>query len=165
VDILRAIKKIVKTAALTLGCFFAVIASGLLVTDFVISTSAYPKKKVAPDWSIAGHEQIVSIATSDPDGERRATPLWLVTVDNQPFIRTSNSKWLGNLKREPSLTLRSGGQAYDFIAEFVMDPALKQRVHRAFEAKYPLRTLMFEILGQNPIRLENVIRLVWAGAS
>jgi hypothetical protein len=90
------------------------------------------------DWSRVAEVGTPEIVTLDPDGDERLTKLWLVVVDGQGFIRTSGTRWLRNLERDPDLVLRIEGLAYPLRAEPVGDRALHARVNQAFRDKYGL---------------------------
>ena len=62
--------------------------------------------------------------TSKEDGSERETKVWLVVVDGQGYIRTSQgTTWGGNVERNPDIALRIEGSEYPLRAVFVEDAA------------------------------------------
>ena len=58
-------------------------------------------------------------------------------VDGQGFIRTGNSNWVQNIRRDPSdVVLRIEDKEYPLRAEFIENNGLRERVIAAFRAKY-----------------------------
>jgi hypothetical protein len=74
--------------------------------------------------------------TRDADGGERATKVWFVLVDGEPYLRTSRSRWLDNLRRDPDLGLRIEGRDYEARAEEVPGEAIVERVDAASRDKY-----------------------------
>ncbi len=87
-------------------------------------------------WASVADEEVPEIVTRDPDGDVRVTKLWLVVVDGSGFVRTSGTRWLANIERDPNIVLRIGGAAHPLRAERVSDPLLAARIHEAFRQKY-----------------------------
>ena len=97
---------------------------------------AAPQRGVAVDWSAAGAENVVEIITRNEDGSPRETKIWLVVVDGQGYIRTSGTRWYGNIERNPDVVLRVVGAEHPLRAELVTDEALREKVVAAFRTKY-----------------------------
>jgi hypothetical protein len=90
-----------------------------------------------PDWAAVAGEREVKVITSNPDGSRRETTIWLIVVDGQGYIRTSSStRWGDNAVRQPDIALRIAGIEYPVRASLVTDPALRKRIEEAYRAKY-----------------------------
>jgi len=136
------------------------LGGGLAVTQLVLNNSTYEPATESPLWAVVGSELIPSIVTTDTDGNRRVTPLWIIVMDDIGYLRTSETQWYANLRRDPRLILRIGGQAHTMIAELIDDMDISERVHRAFREKYPYRSQLFSLLGRPPERLGNIIRLL-----
>lgn len=88
------------------------------------------------DWSTVQDERVPVVVTADPGGEVRETKIWLVVLDGQGFIRTSETRWFKNEERDPNVVLRVGGAAHPLRAKLVMDPELRARINTAFAEKY-----------------------------
>jgi len=88
------------------------------------------------DWAPYRDESTVEIITVDEDGSRRETTIWIVVVDGAGFVRTNDSRWLANIRRDPNVELRSRGVESPFTAEIADDPETFDRVEAAFKAKY-----------------------------
>jgi hypothetical protein len=88
------------------------------------------------DWAKLAEPGVVELITIDPDGDLRETKVWIVALEGRGWLRTSNSRWLANLRRDPNLKLRSGGQLFELRAEEVDDTQLRERVDAAMRAKY-----------------------------
>jgi hypothetical protein len=88
------------------------------------------------DWNAVGAEQTVVILTKESDGAPRETTVWLVVVDGQGYIRTGDTHWHGNIARDPKIAVRVAGHEQAVTAEHVSDPALRDKITAAFNAKY-----------------------------
>jgi hypothetical protein len=88
------------------------------------------------DWAKLAEPGVVELITVDPDGDLRETKVWIVAHEGSGWLRTSNSRWLANLRRDPRLKLRSGGKLFELRAEEVDDAQLRERVDAAMRAKY-----------------------------
>lgn len=94
-------------------------------------------RAVEPDWDKIAEVERIEIVTHDEDGDERETTIWFAVVDGQGFIRTGNSNWGENIRRNPSdVVLRIEGKEYPLRAEFIENDALRERVVAAFRAKY-----------------------------
>ena len=76
------------------------------------------------------------MVTHDADGAERATKVWFVLVDGEPYLRTQRSTWLDNLRRDPDLVLRIEGREYEARAEEVPGDAIVAEVDAASRDKY-----------------------------
>ncbi len=88
------------------------------------------------DWTPARDESVVEILTSDADGGLRETPVWIVVVDGEAYVRTNDSKWLANIRRHSAVRLRMRDVENAVRATEVKDVELSSRVEDAFKAKY-----------------------------
>ena len=96
------------------------------------------------DWQAAGDRWSVHIVTLDSDDDERVTRIWLVRVDGEGTLRTGDSRWWENLKRDPNARIRLLGIDYAVHAEFVSDHEQKARIDDAFIEKYGwLERMMF----------------------
>jgi hypothetical protein len=88
------------------------------------------------DWAPASEDSVVEILTSDADGSLRETPVWIVVLDGAAYVRTNDSKWLGNIRRGTAVRLRVREVETQVGTDEVKDAALTARVEEAFKAKY-----------------------------
>jgi hypothetical protein len=89
-----------------------------------------------PDWQALADVEVIEVVTRDADGAERATKVWFVLVDGEAYLRTSRSRWLDNLRRDPDLGLRIEGREYQARAEEVPGDAIVERVDAASRDKY-----------------------------
>lgn len=88
------------------------------------------------DWEQLDDHAVVEVVTRDPDGDLRVTKVWVVRLEGDAYLRTSRSRWLENLRREPELTVRAGGCEFAARAEEVPGDAIVAAVDRASRDKY-----------------------------
>ena len=90
-----------------------------------------------PNWDKVAEVGTIEIVTHDEDGDARETTIWFAVVDGQGFIRTGNSTWGENIRRDPSdVVLRIEDVEYPLRAEFIENDSLRERVVAAFRDKY-----------------------------
>ena len=90
-----------------------------------------------PDWEKVADIGRILVITHDEAGDARETTIWLTVVDGQGFIRTGDTRWGENIRRNPSdVVLRIEGTEYPLRAEFIENDKLRERVTEAFHAKY-----------------------------
>jgi hypothetical protein len=117
-----------------------------------------PARGDFPDWQSVADVQVIEVVTRDADGDLRETKVWFVLLDGVPYLRTSGSRWLENLRRDPNLVLRIDGREYEARAEEVPGDAIVEQVDRATAEKYgwqeraihPFRMRKPEILRLSP---------------
>ena len=96
------------------------------------------------DWQVANENWSLHIVTLDPDGDERVTRIWLAVVDGDGTLRTGDSRWWENLKRDPNCRIRLEGTDYPVHAELVTAHEQKARIDDAFALKYGwLERMMF----------------------
>ena len=88
------------------------------------------------DWEAAADRWSLHIVTVDPDGDERVTRIWLAIVDGEGTLRTGDSRWWENLKRDLNCRIRLLGNDYPLRAEFVTDHENMARIDDAFVEKY-----------------------------
>jgi hypothetical protein len=137
----------VRRLLIALAVFFALACAGVVP----------PVADTAIDWTAVAEEQVPEIVTRDPDGGERVTKLWLVVLDGQGLIRTGDSRWFGDIQRDPDVVFRVGGYAYPLRAEPVTDESLIERADSAFREKYGFQDWLIHPFGQPG---KNVMRLV-----
>ena len=129
-------------------CVAALVAAGL----------SGPARADYPDWQALAGVEVIEVVTRDEDGAERATKVWFVLVDGQPYLRTQRSTWLDNLRRDPDLVLRIEGREYQARAEEVLGDEIVEQVDAASRDKYgwqermihPFRTRKPDILRLAP---------------
>ncbi len=108
------------------------------------------------DWDAKSDVEVIQILTFDADGDLRQTKVWFVRVDGQTYLRTSNSRWLANIRRDPDVTVRVEGVDYPQRAEIVEDPATIRAVHEVAAVKYGFSDRVISLIrARNP----DVLRL------
>jgi len=136
----------------------AVLAGGLAAAEAAAE---------APDWSAHADRDTVHVITTDEDGARRETKVWLVVVAGQPFVRTGSTTWGTNVERDPRIALRleKGGPEVPLVAEFVTDEALRERVSQAFREKYGLSDRLLALVRSSTPKIMRLLpRSADAGA-
>lgn len=124
----------------------------LVVVVGSASLHSAPATADAPDWGDVRAVETVTALTQDEKGDVRETTIWLVMVDGQAYIRTSNrSGWGKDVARNPAIALRVEGVDYPVTATFVGDPDERERVAARFREKYGFEDAFIGILrGSNP---------------
>lgn len=120
-----------------------------LVALFAVSTAAFGEDRVG--WDSHADVETVTVITTNEDGSTRETTIWLVVVDGDGYICTGATRWGGNVERNPDVVLRIGEIELALRAEFITEPAARERVEAAFREKYD-----FEDWLSGAIRLGNV---------
>ena len=108
------------------------------------------------DWQAVAAEDVVRIITVDPDGGVRERKVWIAVHDGSGWLRTSNSRWLANIRRDPDVRLRIGERVLELRAAEVTDAATRSEIDAAMRAKYGWADRM---LGPFRWRASNVLRL------
>ena len=108
-----------------------IVAIALPSAVLLAITPASPE--VGPPFVETG---TIEIVTTDEDGELRETPVWIVVLDGQGYVRTNDSRWLANIRRGTAIEIRAEGTALPVSAEEVEDDDTKARVEEAFKEKY-----------------------------
>src|SRR5262245_2863250 len=97
---------------------------------------AAPAVAADVDWPAVAAPDVVRIVTLDPDGGVCDKKVWIALYDGAAWLRTGNSRWLANIRRDPHVKLRSGEQVLELAAREVTDPAAREAVDAAMRAKY-----------------------------
>jgi hypothetical protein len=129
----------------------------LVLAALVPLALAAPAGAEPPDWQRLAQAGVVEVVTRDADGALRETKVWLVLVDGVPYLRTSESRWLENLRRDPDLVLRIEGRDYELRAEEVPGDAIVEQVDRATLEKYGWQERMIHVFR---MRKPEVLRLL-----
>jgi len=111
------------------------------------------------DWAPASEESVIEVLTSDPDGDLRETPVWIVVIDGSGYVRTTDSKWLANIRRGSAVRVRVRNVESAMVAREVSDAELAKRVEAAFKAKYgTLQRMMSLFRMREPVVLQLIPR-------
>jgi len=108
-----------------------IVAIALPSAVLLAITPASPE--VGPPFVETG---TIEIVTTDEDGELRETPVWIVVLDGQGYVRTNDSRWLANIRRGSPVTLRVGANEMTVAVAENEDPRVYDRVEEAFKTKY-----------------------------
>ena len=108
------------------------------------------------DWAPFAEESVVEILTVDPDGEPRETRLWVVVVGGAAYVRSNDSRWLANIRRDPEVRMRVREREYPLRAEETANRETTERVEETFKAKYGWMQRMLSALR---LREPTVLRL------
>ena len=111
-------------------------ASIVLLVGLACASGPLPIASSPIDWEAATERWSLHIVTVDPDGDERVTRIWLALVDGEGTVRTGDSRWWQNLKRDPNCRIRVLGSDYPLRAEFVAEYEDKARIDDAFLEKY-----------------------------
>ncbi len=119
-------------------------ASIVLMAGLACASGPVPVAQEPIDWRVADDRWSLHIVTVEPDGDPRVTRIWLAIVDGEGTLRTGDSRWWENLKRDPNCRIRLLGSDYPLRVEFVTEHEKKARIDDAFVEKYGwLERVMF----------------------
>jgi hypothetical protein len=106
----------------------------------------------------------VRVRARRKDGSTADVPIWIVTVDHQPYVRSYRAErgaWYRRARAEGRMTLVTRGQAVPVVVQPVDGDDLNRRISEAFTAKYgtgaPARAMV------SPAVTATTLRLVPAG--
>lgn len=129
----------------------------LMVALILLTAVAGAQAEDAIQWDRYSQVRTVEVITTNEDGSARETTVWLVVVDGQGYIRTGNTRWGGNIERNPEIVLRIGETELPLRVEFVTDATERDAVKSAMRAKYGFWDWVLSPLrGRNP----KIMRLV-----
>ncbi|HZP41531.1 MAG TPA: nitroreductase/quinone reductase family protein [Candidatus Binatia bacterium] len=72
-------------------------------------------------------------------GRRHTKPIWFVVDDGRIVVQAGKSgktDWYRNLRKDPSVVVRTGGYTFQTTAVPVTDPKRVEAIHRLFLQKY-----------------------------
>jgi len=102
----------------------------------------------------------VQVRTRRPDGSTSALPIWIVTVEGVPYVRSYRAEsgaWYRRARREGRMTLVAGGRALPVSVELEQDEEVNRQVSAAFTAKYgargPARTMVSAPVAATTLRV------------
>ena len=88
------------------------------------------------DWEDVRDVRVIEIITMDEDGDDRETKVWFARVDGSTYLRTNDSRWLENIRRDPGVQIRIDEIEYVHLAHEVTPPELFEQVDAASRTKY-----------------------------
>lgn len=97
------------------------------------------------DWTRFSDTETIEIVSTDEDGGKRLTTIWIVVLDRQAYIRTAGTTWGDNVERNGALGLREIGGDRPLRAEKVLSAAEVERVVAAFREKYGTTDAVMEL--------------------
>jgi len=113
-----------------------VALSVALATLAIASNAAGEEAGGWPDWDSYTDVGIIEILTVDEDGDARESKVWVVLLGGEPFLRTNDSRWLENIRRDPEIGLRIEGREYTGMAEEIEGDEIVDKVDEASRRKY-----------------------------
>jgi hypothetical protein len=105
-------------------------------------------------------EREVQVRARGRDGSPVDLPVWIVVVDDEPYVRSYRAErgaWYRRARAAGRMTLVVGGQVLPVLVRPVGDDEVNRRVSEAFIAKYgnrgPGRTMVSEAVAATTLRL------------
>lgn len=109
----------------------------------VLACLAAPARANAPvDWNALADTGRIQIVTTDPDGSPRETTVWLAVWKGHGYVRSSGTRWLANIERNPDVLVRAGGAEHPLRAVRVPDSETRKAVMAVFREKYGFSDLL-----------------------
>jgi hypothetical protein len=102
---------------------------------------------------LAGVQEI-DIGFRRPDGSSGSTPVWVVEVDDEYFVRCMNGPrggWYRRLRANPDGEVREHGHVHPIHAEHVTQEETLAAVTRAYQDKYGASPYLRPFLGRDSI--------------
>lgn len=103
----------------------------------------------------------IRIGFNRPDGSTGSTPVWIVRVGDDLFVRSMNGPrggWYRRLRADPDGEVHENGHRHRVHAEPVTDPEVRRQVTHAYQAKYQdspyLRPFLDEETAGTTLRLK-----------
>jgi hypothetical protein len=103
----------------------------------------------------------ISIGFRRPDGSSGSTPVWVVQVSDEIFVRSirgPDGGWYRRLRADPDGEVRHDAHVHPVRAEPVADESTLAEVTRAYAGKYAdspyLQSVMTEAAARATLRLE-----------
>ena len=108
------------------------------------------------DWEKYADVKVIEVVTVDPDGDVRQTPVWFVLLEGAAYLRTSRSRWLENIRRDPKVVIRIEDEEFRLLAHAVEGEEIIQRVDTASRKKYGWQEAMIHVFR---FRIPDILRL------
>src|SRR5262245_45864568 len=99
-----------------------------------------------------GNVEEITIGFQRPDGSTGSTPVWVVQVGEDIYVRSMNGQsggWYRRLRALPVGEVRDNGHVHPVHAQPVADPATVDAVTRAYESKYGESPYVQPLLGRD----------------
>jgi hypothetical protein len=109
-----------------------------LIVSLIVLVTAPAAWSEYPDWNEYVDVKVIEVITQDEGGGERETKVWFVLLGGEPYLRTSGSRWLANLRRDPDFKVRIEGNLYEARAEEIEGEAIAEKVDIASKRKYGL---------------------------
>ena len=135
--------------------FVSGLMSLLVLLLIGLMTTAAAKAEY-PDWNDYADVDVIELITEDEDGDLRETKVWFVLLGGDAYLRTSGSRWLKNLRRDPDLSIRIEGKLYEARAEEIQGDVIVEKVDIASRRKYGF---MDGLIGLFRARKPDVLRV------
>ncbi len=129
---------------------------GILILTLLLAAGAAAKAEY-PDWNRLADIQVITVLTFDDDGGLRETPVWFVLLNGEAYLRTNNSHWLANLRRDPNLRLDIDGEIYEGRVEEIQDPGMVEKVDIASVKKYGLQERLIHLFRMDPPQILRIL--------
>lgn len=116
------------------------------------------------DWNAVADVGTIEVVTVGPEGHPRVTEVTLAVVGGHGYLRSSGTRWLADLGRDPDLLVRIGADELPLRAVRVHDSETREAVAAAFREKDGLGALLVDAIralrgGPTFLRLEPRTRL------
>jgi hypothetical protein len=111
------------------------LARSMILATMVVFIAG-PAFATYPDWEKYVDVEVIEILTTDEDGEVRETKVWFVLLSDVPYLRTNDSRWLHNLRRNPDCGLRIEGTEYRARGREIPGDEIVAKVDTASALKY-----------------------------
>lgn len=138
------------------GGSFARFAALALLLAAALAAGGGDARAAEIDWTPFAEEDVVEILTVDPDGEPRETKVWVVVVGDAAYVRTNDSRWLANIRRDPLFRMRVREREFPLRAVEATERETIERVEAGFKAKYGF---MQRVMSALRLREPTVLRL------
>ena len=115
---------------------------------------------VVSSWVHEG--EVVTLTTFDAEQHPRRSRLWIVEVDGARYVRADlrGARWVSRLRTRPQVELQRDGVHERCQAVPVDDPAVREAVGNAMEAKYGLLDELLDAVRDDedtiPVRLDPI---------
>jgi hypothetical protein len=109
---------------------------GVTLVVMALGLGGLPARADYPDWQEVADVKVIEVLTYDADGDLRESKVWFVLLGGEPYLRTSRSRWLENLRRDSNLKLRIQDREYEVRAEEITGDGIVARVDQATREKY-----------------------------
>ena len=109
---------------------------GRLIVSLIVLVTASAAWSEYPDWNDYADVDVIEVITRDEGGGERETKVWFVLLGGEPYLRTSGSRWLANLRRDPDFKVRIEGTLYEARAQEIEGEAIVEKVDIASQRKY-----------------------------